>query len=72
MLYPSRQVIDELRKRYPRGTRVALVKMDDPGAPPEGTEGTVTWVDDIGSIIVNWDNGSSLSVVYGVDKVRKI
>ena len=27
-------------------------------------------VDDIGSILVNWDNGSSLNVVYGEDRVE--
>ncbi|MBO4879722.1 MAG: DUF4314 domain-containing protein [Clostridia bacterium] len=41
-------------------------------APPIGTEGTVIGVDDIGSIMVNWDNGSSLSVAYGEDRCRRI
>ena len=40
--------------------------MDDPQAPPEGTRGTVLAVDDIASLIVAWDNGSSLNVAYGV------
>jgi hypothetical protein len=44
--------------------------MDDPQAPPEGTRGTVLAVDDIASLIVAWDNGSSLNVAYGVDQVR--
>lgn len=42
--------------------------MDDIQAPPIGTSGTIKGVDDIGSIMVNWDNGSSLSVVYGIDR----
>jgi hypothetical protein len=46
--------------------------MDDPQAPPVGTKGTVIAVDDIGSILVNWDNGSGLNVVYGEDLVRRI
>lgn len=46
--------------------------MDDVQAPPIGTKGTVKGVDDIGSIMVSWDNGSSLSVVYGEDKCKKI
>jgi len=29
-------------------------------------------VDDTGSIMVKWDNGSSLHVVYGEDRCRKI
>jgi hypothetical protein len=60
-----------LRKTYPAGTRVELVQMDDVQAPPEGTRGTVIGVDDTGSIMVNWDNGSGLNVIYGVDMVRK-
>jgi len=46
--------------------------MDDMQAPPIGTKGTVTGVDDTASILVNWDNGSHLNVVYGEDKCRKI
>lgn len=63
---------DELLKKYPIGSRVKLLKMDDVQAPPIGTKGTVVGVDDIGSILVSWDNGSSLNVVDGVDKVKKI
>lgn len=64
--------IKALRKQYPVGTRVELVRMDDVQAPPIGTKGTVRGVDDIGSIMVSWDDGSSLSVVYGEDIVRRI
>ena len=64
--------INALRKQYPKGTRIELVRMNDPQAPPIGTKGTVVWVDDIGSILVEWDNGSSLNVVYGEDACRKI
>ena len=61
-----------LRSTYPPGTRVALVRMDDVQAPPIGTKGTVTEVDDNGSLLVNWDNGSGLNVAWGVDAVRKV
>lgn len=64
--------VEALRKQYPAGTRVELVRMDDVQAPPIGTKGTVRGVDDIGSIMVSWDDGSSLSVVYGEDIVRRI
>ena len=70
MNFPSRDVLEKLRKEYPKGARVELVKMDDVQAPPVGTLGSVVGVDDIGSIMVLWDNGSSLSVVYEVDKCR--
>ena len=69
---PSEQTIKLLRKRFTPGSRVILDKMDDPQAPPIGTKGTVRGVDDIGSIMVNWDNGSSLSVVYGEDSCHPI
>ena len=53
-------------------TRVELVEMDDFQAPPIGTKGTVEGVDDTVSLLVAWDNGSRLNVVYGEDEVRKI
>ena len=64
--------LKRLRETYPAGTRVELVQMDDAQAPPTGTRGTVTGVDDTGSLLVNWDNGSGLNVIWGVDVVRKV
>lgn len=72
MNIPSREIVNQLRLRYPAGTRIKLTGMDDVQAPPIGTEGTVTGVDDTGSIMVHWDNGSGLSLVYGVDSCKKI
>ena len=68
----SKEALQVLRDRYPAGTRVELVQMDDPQAPPVGTKGTVKGVDDIGSIMVAWDNGCGLSVAYGEDICRKV
>lgn len=68
----SKEILQALRERYPKGTRVELVQMDDAQAPPVGTKGTVRGVDDMGSIMVAWDNGSGLNVVYGVDICRKV
>ena len=70
MKFLSREIVEEIRKRYPKGSRVALVFMDDTQAPPVGTLGTILGVDDIGSLLVEWDNGSHLNVIYGEDKVR--
>lgn len=67
-----KNIIESLRRQYPVGSRVELLKMEDIQAPPIGTQGTVKGVDDIGSIMVSWDNGSSLNVVYGEDEVRRI
>ena len=72
MKFPSKKIVELVRKQYPNGTRVELLKMDDAQAPPLGTKGTVTGVDDTASILVNWDNGSSLNVIYGEDLVKKV
>ena len=68
----SRNTVERLRQAYPVGCRVQLDWMDDVQSPPLGTRGTVRGVDDIGSIMVRWDNGSSLSVAYGEDKCHRV
>lgn len=68
----TKEQLEALRSRYPAGTRVELLKMDDVQAPPIGTKGTVTGVDDTGSLIVDWDNGSGLNAIYGIDLVQKV
>ena len=68
----SKAALEGLRQRYTPGTRVELLQMDDFQAPPIGTRGTVIGVDDIGSIMVAWDNGSGLSVAYGEDLCRVV
>lgn len=68
----SDRQLKALRKQYPDGTRVELLQMDDIQAPPLGTMGTVYGIDDTGSLLVRWDNGSGLSVIFGEDVVRKV
>lgn len=72
MRFPSREEVARVREQYPTGCRVVLERMDDFQAPPIGTEGTVRGVDDTGSVMVDWDNGSGLHVVYGEDRCRRI
>ena len=72
MMFPKKEIVERIRKEYPKGTRVMLVNIDDTQAPLLGTKGTVIGVDDTGSIMVAWDNGSSLNVIYNVDKCIKI
>lgn len=62
--------VAELRKKYPEGTIIQLISMDDIQAPLKGTYGTVMYVDDMGSIHMRWDTGSSLAVIEGVDEFR--
>ena len=70
MHFPSKEQIAELRERYPRGTKVELLAMDDPQAPPMGTMGEILGVDDAGQLLVRWETGSSLSLIPGVDSFR--
>ena len=68
---PTREQVERLRQQYPAGTRIILHSMDDPQAPPPGTKGTVSYVDDMGQICVKWDTGSSLSLIPGEDSFSK-
>ena len=72
MRFPSRETVERVRQEYPVGTRVELLRMEDIQAPPLGTLGTVLGVDDTGSLLMRWDNGSGLNIVYGEDLVKKL
>jgi len=72
MRFPNKETVERIRRKYPAGTRVELVRMEDVQAPPVGTKGTVLGVDDAGSLLMRWDTGNGLNVVYGEDIVRKI
>lgn len=69
MRFPIEKELAMLRKKYPTGTTVQLISMDDEQAPPIGTIGEVMFVDDIGNVHVKWQNGSSLAVIPDVDSV---
>ena len=71
MNLPSKERMAQIRAHFPPGNRVVLEFMDDPFAPPVGTYGTVIAVDDLGDLIMQWDNGSGLNVCLDVDRVRK-
>lgn len=68
----SKEIIEKLKEIYPSGTRVKLIQMEDVQAPPKGTLGTVYGIDAIGSILVKWDNGSMLNVIFKEDIIEKI
>lgn len=70
---PSKKIVDAVKAEFPVGCRVELIRMDDPFRKMEPClKGTVTCVDDTGTIFAKWENGSSLGAVYGVDKVRRL
>ena len=61
------------RQTYPArtGARVQLIHMDDPFSKlKEGDEGTISHIDDTGTVHVKWDNGSSLGLIPEVDTYR--
>ena len=71
--FPSREVVERLRQQYPAGCRVELVFMNDPyTALKPGDQGTVIAVDDVGTVHIAWDRGSSLGAAYGEDRIRRI
>lgn len=63
----DRRKVEMIKKKYPVGTRIKLNYMQDDYAVPSGMTGTVDYVDDEGQIGMSWDNGRTLSLIYGVD-----
>ena len=72
MMFPSKEEVERIRREYPAGTKVVLEYMNDVQSPPIGTIGEVTGVDDVGSLLMRWQNGSGLNVVFPEDRVRKL
>ena len=64
-MFKSREEVERIKKLYPKGTQIVLEYMDDFQAPPRGTVGEVTSVDDAGQI--HW-TGSGLALVPGEDR----
>lgn len=67
MKHPTDKELTALREKYPTGTIVKLISMNDVQSPPVGTIGEVTLIDDMGSIHVHWQNGSTLALIPNVD-----
>ena len=73
MRFSGEREVEQLRKQYPEGTRVRLIHMaDEVQAPPAGTLGTVTFVDDAGNVHVRWQNGSGLSLIPEADEFESV
>ena len=67
------EMLKQLKEYYTTGTRVMLIRMSDPYTNlRQGDRGTVSFVDDIGSIHVNWDSGGNLAVLFSEDQCMKI
>ena len=71
--FPNSETVERLRKEYPEGTRLVLISMDDPYSKlVSGDRGSVTGIDDAGTLHMRWDSGSHLGLVYGEDSFRKL
>ena len=69
----NRRRIESIKQRYPEGTRICVDSMgDDPRPIEPGTKGTVIWVDDIGTVHCNFDNGRRLGLIVGEDSFHVI
>lgn len=66
-------VLKRIREQYPVGCTVEIIEMCDPYRDmPAGMRGTVTHVDDTGTVFARWENGSSLGAVHGFDRIRRV
>ena len=74
MNFPSKEILEQLRRRYPEGMRIELIRMDDPYNKKlvPGSKGTVRFVDAAGTLHMEWDCGSSLGLIPGEDDFRII
>lgn len=73
MYYPSKEELKQIRCNYPVGSRVELVYTNDPWTELRpGARGTVSMVDGVGIVYVDWDNGSELGMLYRVDRIKRV
>ena len=73
MQFPSKSYLEQLRKQYPKGTKLQLISMRNEKYPIlPGTIGEVTHIDDLGSIHMKWQNGSSLALIPEVDSFKVV
>ncbi len=68
----DQDTLERLRWKFPAGSEVELLRMDDVQAPPPGTRGKVMFIDDAGTIHVAWNTGSTLGVIHGVDEILPV
>lgn len=72
-LHMRPEVLKRIREQYPIGCTVEIIEMCDPYRDmPAGLRGTVTHVDDTGTVFADWENGSTLGGVFGEDRIRRV
>lgn len=72
--FPDWETVEEIKRMYPKGCRVKLIHLSDyvKEILMRGEQGTVSFVDDTGTVFVDWDSGDSFGIVYGVDRIWKV
>lgn len=68
----TQEEIKQIKEKYVEGTKIELIKMYDLQAPPSKIKGFIEHVDDMGTLHIRWENGSSLGLVVGVDEFKVI
>ena len=72
-LHMRPDMLQRIREKYPVGCTVEIIEMCDPYRDmPAGLRGTVTHVDDTGTVFADWENGSTLGAVFGEDRIRRV
>ena len=72
-LHMHPEVLKRIREQYPVGCTVEIIEMCDPYRDmPAGLRGTVTHVDDTGTVFADWENGSMLGAVFREDRIRRV
>lgn len=64
----TKKEIENIKIKYPKETRIKLIKQYDLQAVDSGTIGSVEYVDDAGQIHIKWDNGRTLALIHQIDE----
>lgn len=65
----NQKQVELMKTHYKKGDRIKLIYINDPYTHlAYGDKGTITDIDDIGQIHMNWDCGSSLALNYEEDE----
>ncbi len=72
--FPDWETLEKIKRMYPKGCRVKLIHLSDyvKEILMRGEQGTVSFVDDNGTVFVDWDCGESFGIVYGADRIWKV
>ena len=69
----SEDKLNEIKEKYPIGTKVKLTKdMDDKFPILAGTVGTIDYIDSEGQLHMIWENGRTLALIPEVDEFEII